>query len=366
VKVIVVGGGIMGLCAAWALHRRSHRVTVYEQGAVPNPLASSSDQQRLIRYTYGAMAGYAAMVRQAYDAWDLLWTDLDQRLYAETGTLCIVRGDGAWVRESAEGLAAMHVPAEKLTVEGVRAMVPFVATEDVAWALHTPTGGILFAERIVAALGRHLRHNGQAVADHCPVAAVDPAKAEIVLADGRRDEADALVAAGPWSGRLVPALRGRVTPSRQRVVYLEPPARHADAWRRAPAILDQIEATRGGFFAVPPVGGTGLKMGDHGFTLQGDPDHDREPTDADVTSLTALCRGRIEHFDQYRPICAKTCFYSVTADERFIVEPVDRAWVLAGFSGHGFKFGAILGLVLADTLEGQRTPDSLMNWAAGR
>ena len=37
----------------------------------------------------------------------------------------------------------------------------------------------------------------------------------------------------------------------------------------------------GGVYIVPPVRGTGLKVGEHEFTLQGNPDEDRiaEPTE---------------------------------------------------------------------------------------
>jgi glycine/D-amino acid oxidase-like deaminating enzyme len=61
-KVIVIGGGIMGLCTAWALRRAEHEPVLYEQGPIPNPLASSCDEHRLTRFTYGAMTGYARMV----------------------------------------------------------------------------------------------------------------------------------------------------------------------------------------------------------------------------------------------------------------------------------------------------------------
>ncbi len=43
----------MGLCAAWALERRGHEVTVFDQGPVPNPLGSSVDQHRMTRLFYG-------------------------------------------------------------------------------------------------------------------------------------------------------------------------------------------------------------------------------------------------------------------------------------------------------------------------
>ena len=66
--MVVVGGGIMGLASAWALRRRGHDVALYEQGPLPKPLASSYDHHRLIRFTYGAMIGYARMVVAAYAA----------------------------------------------------------------------------------------------------------------------------------------------------------------------------------------------------------------------------------------------------------------------------------------------------------
>jgi glycine/D-amino acid oxidase-like deaminating enzyme len=68
-RVIVVGGGIMGLASAWALRRSGYEVALYEQGPLPNPLASSCDQHRLIRFAYGALTGYARMVVEAYAAW---------------------------------------------------------------------------------------------------------------------------------------------------------------------------------------------------------------------------------------------------------------------------------------------------------
>src|SRR5258708_29243723 len=85
-KALIVGGGIMGLATAWGLARDEHEVDLFEQGALPNPLASSMDEHRLIRHPYGNHLGYARMIDDAYAAWDLLWHDLGQCFYAPTGT----------------------------------------------------------------------------------------------------------------------------------------------------------------------------------------------------------------------------------------------------------------------------------------
>jgi glycine/D-amino acid oxidase-like deaminating enzyme len=365
-RVIVIGGGIMGLCTAWALCREGHEPALYEQGPVPNPLASSCDEHRLTRFTYGAMTGYARMVQDAHAAWERLWADLGERHFHPTGTLIVARENDAWVRASERCLQAMALPVEIWSPDVLAARLPFLRFDGARFALFTPTGGVLFAERILEGLVRWLVARGVEVQAHTPVAEVDAERAVVRTADGRTDRADALVvAAGPWTPRLVPALRARVTPSRQVAVYLEPPADALAAWRAAPAVLDQVEAARGGCYAVPPVGGTRLKMGDHGFTLRGQPDLEREPTETDLGQALAAARPRLVDFERYRTLQARTCFYSVAAGERFIVEPLGRAWVLAGFSGHGFKFGALIGEAVAAALTGARSAEAITAWAAG-
>ena len=111
-RVIVVGGGIMGLCTAWALRRAGHEAVVYEQGPIPNPLASSCDEHRLTRFTYGAMTGYARMVHEAHAAWDRLWADLGRSHFHPTGTLVVARDEDGWVRASQRCLEAMALPVE--------------------------------------------------------------------------------------------------------------------------------------------------------------------------------------------------------------------------------------------------------------
>ncbi|MGH6900106.1 MAG: NAD(P)/FAD-dependent oxidoreductase [Geminicoccaceae bacterium] len=365
-RAIVVGGGIMGLCTAWALCRGGHEAVVYEQGPIPNPFASSCDEHRLTRFTYGAMTGYARMVHEAHAAWDRLWGDLGRSHFRPTGTLVVARADG-WVRASERCLEAMALPVEIWSPEALAARLPFLTFEHASFALFTPTGGVLFARRILEDLDRWLRRHGVALNAHSRVTAIDPDRAAIRMADGRSDRGDALVvAAGPWAPDLVPTLRGRITPSRQTALYLEPPPETLPVWRAAPMVLDQIEAARGGFYAVPPIGGTRLKVGDHGFSLRGHPDLERAPSDADRAHTMAVAGSRLVDFERYRALEARTCFYSIAAGERFIVEPLGRAWVLAGFSGHGFKFGAVIGEAIALALAGRRSAATITAWAAGR
>jgi len=369
VKIAIVGAGIMGLSTAWALHRDGHEVSVFEQGPIPNPRGSSVDEHRLIRHPYGAERGYTRMIGDAYRAWDLLWADLGARHYAATGTLVLDRGD-RWTAATAEVLEAERVPFGRLDRRGFAAAFPLLTSDGLAGALLLESGGTLFAGDIVTSLAAYLRGRGVSIAEQTPVREIDASRGHLVLANRATIDADMLiVAAGPWAPRLLPELSARVTPSRQVVVYLEPPAACAAHWQTHPMILDIDPGA--GFYLVPPRPRTsgaasGLKIGDHSFTLSGDPDRDREASGEEARHLIRQVGARLRDIGQYALREAKTCFYDVTADERFVVEPVgNRAWVLSGFSGHGFKFGTAIALELARTLRGERDSAALAAWAAG-
>jgi len=168
------------------------------------------------------------------------------------------------------------------------------------------------------------------------------------------------VAAGAWVSRLLPEMASRVSPSRQVVVYAAPPDR--EAWSRSPMLMNL--GPENGFYLVPPVAGRGLKIGDHRFTLEGDPDRDRDAHLAEAEPVLAAARRRLRGFEDWRIDRLRTCFYTVEPQERFVVEPAGRAgWVMSPCSGHGFKFGAVLGLRTAAALE---TGADISAWAAGR
>ncbi len=354
----------MGLSTAWGLSRSGWSVTVVDQDEVPNPRGASVDDHRLIRHAYGAQAGYMRMVDAAYDAWGLLWGELGEAFYVSTGVLALGAGGGGWLGESRSALRRDGHVAEDLSAAGLMARYPMLRAEGIDDALAMEAGGVLLARPIVAALARHLAARG-VVFRHARALEADPARARLRLEAGDVLEADLLVlAAGPWAPRFLPVLAGRVVPSRQIVVYLEPPPAYREAWARAPMLLDLSE--NGGFYAVPPVAGTALKIGDHRFSRQGDANEPREASMAEAEAILALARPRLAEAGAYRVLGARACYYDVEDAERFVVEPLgERAFVMSGFSGHGFKFGALLGLAVAAAAGDAALAAALPGWASG-
>jgi glycine/D-amino acid oxidase-like deaminating enzyme len=93
---------------------------------------------------------------------------------------------------------------------------------------------------------------------------------------------------------------------------------------------------------------------------------ERQSHEEEMRPLLRRCRDLIKDFDRWRIDRLKVCFYTVTEDERFVVEKQGaRGWLMSPCSGHGFKFGAVMGLELARTLATGRDPAAHARWAAG-
>lgn len=365
-KTIIVGGGVMGLSLAWALDGAGQQVELFEQGPLPNPLASSMDEHRLIRHPYGDHSGYARMIDQAFVAWEAMWRDLGQRLYAATGTLALTGNGADWAERSASTLAAIGRPMTELSTAELPRRFPMIDTRGVERAFWIGTGGELFAQDIVTALVRHLGRSPRVrLHAETPVKAIDPERGEIVTHNGTHHAADiVVVAAGPWAPRLVPDLARRLVPSRQVVVYFKLPDEARTAWAKGPMIIDKTGEV--GLYLVPPAEGRGMKVGDHEFSRRGDPTAQRDATAGEMGPLLGRCRSLLRGFDDWQIDRLKVCFYTVTDDERFVVEKLGgKGWIMSPCSGHGFKFAAIMGRELARTIVDERNPAVHARWAAG-
>lgn len=339
---------------------------LFEQGPLPNPASSSKDWTRFIRYPYGDFDGYASMVGEAYAAWDRLWADLGTVHYVETGTLIVLREDDPWVEASCAGLDDLQIPYSRLGPTEIANSYPFLRTDGETQAIHTPTGGLLLASSILTALTDWLRAQAHAdVRANTAVDAIDLRRGTLESA-GTVDLFDQIVvAAGPWTTDLIDGLQGTLTPSRQVVCDLDVDPNLQAAWERAPIVLDGIFTEHRGAYIAPPRGTLAMKLGDHSFSLKGHPDADRTPTEAEEQALWALATETLLEPERYRVRGFRTCFYTMTNDSRFRLDFHTAGLVLSGFSGHGFKFGPLIGRLVAETVAGTVAPARAARWVAG-
>ncbi|MBM3491521.1 MAG: FAD-dependent oxidoreductase [Alphaproteobacteria bacterium] len=361
----IVGGGIFGLSAAWGLARAGRRVSLFEQGPLPNPLAASFDRHRLTRHAYGEAAGYARAMAEADAGWEALWADLGERHGVACGTLALSYRADDWAVRSLACLGRLGRQASWLSPAAIGERFPFLRTDGLAGGLFAPSGGVLLADRILQALVAWLAPRARLHAA-CRVVAIDGERGRLTLADNEVREFNALLlAAGPWAGKLLPGLAGEgIRPVRQVVAYVAPPARFAQAWRQAPALLDIGGPADG--YGVPAVAGTPPKLGATPPRRPGDPDDERTPAPGEGEAVLALYRDWLADWADYRLLEARVCYYMRAEDEQFRLRPLGaRGWLMTADSGHGFKFGPALGLRLARAMLGEAPAETTRRWAAG-
>jgi sarcosine oxidase len=365
-RLLVIGAGIVGLSIARAASLRGHDVLVLEQGSAPNPEAASHDRHRMIRYPYGAAAGYTHMVTEAFGAWDRLWQDIGACHFENTGAIAISLEPGDYARKTLDTFREISLPHEVLDRQGVEALCPHLALPAQAWGVTAFPGGPLFAADILRDLTLWLQARNVRIETGCRVVFVDEAQGLVRLADGSTREADmVIVAAGAWLPRLMPERYGEVPVYRQALVYVEPPARHAGSWRNAPAIATLGDHTG---YTLPDRRGAGLKFGHSAHRRRAMPDVDGFEADLERESAIILgaFRPYLRDFEAYRPLRMQVGYYTLDPSRRFLFARHNRAMVITQCDGQMFKFGPLIGERVLDMVEGQLSFSDLAQWAAGQ
>lgn len=368
--VIVLGGGVVGASTADALTQRGCRVLLLEQFEPAHTHGSSHGDGRIIRFDYGEPI-YVEMVRQAYAAWEALAARVGEPVMRKTGTCNFGPADSPQLAELERNLREAGIAYERLSAREVCRRFPQFALEEGSEAVYQADGGVLFADRIVRALWRLAQVGGAGTATCERVDEID-VRDDRVRVHARSGHAWAarrfVLAAGSWSGAWLAHL-GLDVPLRatqEQVAYF--PAK--DGVDHAAGVMPNgIDYhTSQPFYCVPQIEVPGVKAAWHHTGPEVDPDHPQPLNEANLAAVQDFIRRRCPHLDP-KPIKTQRCLYTNTPDYHFILDrhpAFPHVVIAAGFSGHGFKFGPVLGRILSALLFDEPPPVALDMFAISR
>ena len=356
---IVIGVGGMGSAAVYHLAQRGLQVLGLEKHAIPHEMGSSHGYSRMIRYTLQEHPSYVPLVRRSYELWHEMEETAGEELMVTTGSIRAGAPDSPFFLNAQEACDLHSIPYEILTASEVNKRFPGYRFPEEISSVYQADGGFLLPERCIVT---HVQAAERAGADvHSQETVLDwEVRGDGVQVRTDRDTYTAgrlVVTAGPWAANLVPELAAYAVPERQVMGWFQPKRPELYAAEAFPVF--GVFTEEGRYYGFPSHAVPGFKIGRAHHLLQKvDPDAiDREvhPEDEDILRQVV---------NRYFPLAAgklldgKTCMYTNTPDEHFMIGTLDgqpQVSVAAGFSGHGFKFASVIGEIMADLAQNGAT-----------
>jgi sarcosine oxidase len=365
--LLVVGAGVMGAWTAyWARAGGAgehgalgggRSVTLLDAWGAGHLRATSSDEHRIIRSAHGDDPLYARWSRRALAHWRRFEEEWGVRLFERAGVLWFAAEEDGWEADSARTLTGLGIPNERLAPDEIARRWPAIDPAGLAFGLHEPEAGFLWARRgVQAAVSAFQRAGGTyALAGVRPGRAAGGRLLDVVDGGGRRWSAEAFVfAAGPWLPKLFPDVCGPlITVTRQPVFYLGPGP--GDSRFRAEAMPGWSDDA-GGCYGIPAADDRGFKIGIDRVGPRFDPTAgERIPDPDDLRLARAFLARRFPDLATAPLLESRVCQYESTPDSHFVVDrhPAwENAWIVGGGSGHGFKHGPRIGEHVVGRLDG--------------
>lgn len=268
------------------------------------------------------------------------------------------------IRGSLESVRQHNLPHEILeAAELRRRFPPFTPSSDEV-ALYEHKAGYLFPEEAICQMLKRAARLGADLHFEEPVEAwsADDLSGcvQVKTAKATYNADRLIICSGAWSPEVLSVLELPLTVTRQ-VMFWFDPIGGVDPFlpQHFPIYMWQPEGSRI-FYGFPSIDGKsgGVKVAVHGSDDVCTPGIiDRTVNALEVQAMKNLLAKRIPQLNG-NLITAKTCMYTMTPDENFIVgiHPHHSSVLLAaGFSGHGFKFSTVIGEILADLAVGGAT-----------
>ena len=358
---IVIGAGGMGSATAYHLAKSGADVLVLEQFQRGHILGSSHGETRIIRFFYDKPF-YTELMKTAYAEWRDLESVSGKSLLFITGSVGIGAKGNPYGRAARQSLDAAGVESEWWDTAQLAERFPqFRVSNDMDILWQKDTGFLRAAECVSTHLQLAEQH-GATVREETPVIDIDLQTdvPTVRTEDGSFQGRKVIVTAGAWTGKLLSEINLPLTVTKQQVCYYQP----VDSERFQPDRFPVFtESTPDGEFiyGIPAFGsfnsGGGLKIARHGRGQVISADTSERIPDADyIAHIDTYVQERLPELG--KTTHAEVCLYTETPDEDFIIDAHSHCsdvLIAAGFSGHGFKFCALVGRIMSELVRNDET-----------
>ena len=356
-EYLVLGLGAMGSAALYQLAQRGLAPLGIEQFPIGHALGSSGGQSRVFRTFYHDPL-YTTLAEAALPLWRALENRSGEEILTLCGNLIFAQEGNAEFAQNLEVLHALHSPYELLSKSAVSARFPAIQLPAHAVACFVPRSGFLHATRAVQTHVAQAQHLGATVHTGVTVQGIDLSGERPVVETtaGRYSCERLIVTPGPWASQMLAAvglgeLAQELRVTRQQKFYFQPAQPALFRPDRLPVYCDYDH----NFYGFP-LHGPGLKVADDNLGMVTNPTTVERSLDLAKRDELHAWLDRLMPAANFTYVEGSTCLYTLTPDRDFLLGPHPHhanTIIGAGFSGHGFKFSAIVGNLLAELALGQ-------------
>ncbi len=355
VDCFVLGLGAMGSATLYHLARMRQKVVGIDQFEAGHGLGSSHGHSRAFRVFYHD-PGYTELAKAALPLWQELQELSNESLLHLCGFLAYAGVNNPMFERNMAAVRRSSAEFQLLTPEEVTTRFPALRIPKSAMACFTPQGGFLDARRSVMTHLAEARKLGAVVHQQVCVESIEFSRDLTTLRTTVGDfrAARLVITAGPWTAEMLRELHLPLTVTRQQKFYFRP----ASLKSLHPAVLPVYADYDTRFYGFP-MHGPGIKVADDTRGERTHPGHiNRTIEQVERDSLSNWLAALMPD-NSFQFVEGSTCMYTETPDQDFLIGPHpshSNVFVGAGFSGHGFKFSTLIGLILAQLVVDGSTP----------
>lgn len=349
--VAIIGAGTMGMAAGAFLAKQQVKTLLIDAFDPPHNHGSHHGDTRMIRHAYGEGRQYVTLVKRAQQLWEELEQSSGYKIFEKTGVLGLGPKDSSFLLETIEAAKKYELPIEVFNAGEIKEKWPGISVPDNFIGCFEAESGLIYCENAIQAYKEIAIENGAQLVTHTPVQQIDMDTMDgvkIVTAEKEFIAKKVIVTVGAWAAKLLPTLNLPIQPVRKVVGWFETPD---DMFGSANFPSFYIDDKDKMFYGFPNLNGSGLKVGRTDGGQEIEPDQHLQNFGQYETD-----EGDLRHFlGTYMPKAngtlreGKTCIYTLSTDHHFIIDhhpENDKVIIACGFSGHGFKFGSVMGEVL--------------------
>ena len=362
--IIVIGAGAFGGWTALNLQQQGVTVRLIDAWGPGNSRATSGDETRGVRSSYGNRPGdqaaqWGSWARRAmgkWRDWDATWgREMKVQLFFTCGDLIMRATNDAFIRNNRTMWNTIGAKYDVLTKDDVKYRFPQFFVDDMEFFLYEPDAGFVRARRSCEAVAGVFKQFGGdlQITRAWPTTQMGGKMTALQTSSGELMTAGQYVfACGPWLRKIFPVLMGnRLRTPMGSVYYFGAPA--GELRMQHPHVPSFNYGGSTGWPSAPD-DNAGFRVRAGGGATGTDPDSTERIFNKETMQRTIdFVNLRFPLLRNAPVLRSHSCHYESGSGGNFIVDKhpeMSNVWLLGSGMAEGFKFGPVIGEYAANRI----------------